>query len=50
MRRDLPMMLVRIVVGVVFLTEGILKFVYPGELGPGRFAQSGFRFRACWRG
>jgi uncharacterized membrane protein YphA (DoxX/SURF4 family) len=38
------MMLVRIAVGLVFLTEGILKFVRPEELGRGRFAQIGFPF------
>jgi len=41
MRKNLPMILIRIIVGIVFLTEGILKFVYPGELGPGRFAHIG---------
>jgi putative oxidoreductase len=41
MRKSLPMILIRIIVGVVFLTEGILKFVYPGELGAGRFAHIG---------
>ncbi len=42
MRRSLPMLLVRVMVGVVFLTEGILKFLRPGELGVGRFAHLGF--------
>jgi putative oxidoreductase len=41
MRRNLPMMLVRILVGLVFLTEGILKFLQPGELGVGRFTHIG---------
>ena len=41
MRRSLPMILVRVIVGVVFLTEGILKFVEPGDLGSGRFAHIG---------
>lgn len=41
MRKSLPMILIRIIVGVVFLIEGILKFVYPGELGAGRFAHIG---------
>ncbi len=36
------MLLVRVMVGVVFLTEGILKFLRPGELGSGRFAHLGF--------
>jgi putative oxidoreductase len=41
MRKNLPLILIRVMVGVVFLTEGILKFVRPGELGVGRFAHIG---------
>lgn len=41
MRRNLPLMLVRIVVGLVFITEGVLKLIYPGALGAGRFARIG---------
>jgi uncharacterized membrane protein YphA (DoxX/SURF4 family) len=41
MRKNLPMILIRVIVGVVFLTEGILKFVYAAELGWGRFAHIG---------
>ena len=41
MRKGLPMILVRVIVGLVFLTEGILKFVHPAELGSGRFAHVG---------
>lgn len=41
MRRNLPILLIRIVVGIVFITEGVLKFVLPGELGAGRFAHIG---------
>lgn len=33
--------LIRLMVGVVFLTEGIQKFLYPGEVGAGRFAKIG---------
>ena len=33
--------LIRIVVGGIFLTEGIQKFLYPAELGAGRFAKIG---------
>jgi len=33
--------LIRIVVGGVFFTEGIQKFLYPAELGSGRFAKIG---------
>jgi uncharacterized membrane protein YphA (DoxX/SURF4 family) len=35
------MILVRIVVAVVFISEGILKFVWREELGAGRFAHIG---------
>ena len=38
----LPMILIRIVVAVVFISEGVLKFVWAGELGAGRFAHIGF--------
>jgi putative oxidoreductase len=41
MRKNLPLLLIRIIVGIIFLTEGILKFVYAGELGVGRFAHIG---------
>lgn len=44
MRRSLSMILVRVVVGLVFLTEGILKFVDPSELGMGRFAAIGLPY------
>jgi putative oxidoreductase len=34
-------LLVRLVVGVVFLSEGIQKFLFPAALGVGRFAKIG---------
>ena len=36
--------LIRIVVGGVFLTEGIQKFLYPAQLAAGRFAKIGIPF------
>ena len=33
--------LIRIIVGGIFLTEGIQKFLYPADLGAGRFAKIG---------
>jgi putative oxidoreductase len=33
--------LIRLIVGAVFLSEGIQKFLYPAELGAGRFAKIG---------
>jgi len=44
MRKSLPLILIRVIVGVVFLSEGILKFTRPGELGIGRFAHIGLPF------
>lgn len=33
--------LIRMIVGTVFLSEGIQKFLFPLELGPGRFVKIG---------
>ena len=33
--------LIRLLAGAVFLSEGIQKFVFPDQLGPGRFAHIG---------
>ena len=41
MRQKLPMILIRLVVGLVFLVEGVLKFLHPHELGAGRFQTIG---------
>ncbi|HJQ80911.1 MAG TPA: DoxX family protein [Lacipirellulaceae bacterium] len=35
--------LVRLMVGAVFLSEGIQKFLFPAEVGAGRFATIGFQ-------
>jgi putative oxidoreductase len=40
--------LVRFVVGLVFLTEGIQKFLFPDLLGPGRFEKIGFSDPSFW--
>ncbi len=34
-------LLIRLLVGAVFLSEGIQKFLFPAELGTGRFAKIG---------
>ena len=36
-----PIWLIRLIVGCVFLTEGIQKFLYPDALGVGRFIKIG---------
>ncbi len=43
LRTSVPraVILIRLLVGGVFLTEGIQKFLFPGELGVGRFAKIG---------
>ena len=41
MPRNAPLFLIRIVVGIVFVTEGVLKFMFPEEFGAGRFAHIG---------
>ena len=44
MRRDLPLILIRVLVGLVFLLEGCLKFLRPEALGAGRFEALGLPF------
>jgi uncharacterized membrane protein YphA (DoxX/SURF4 family) len=36
-----PVILIRLLVGAVFLSEGIQKFLYPDEVGAGRFLKIG---------
>lgn len=40
--------LIRLVVGLVFLTEGIQKLLFPELLGPGRFFRIGFSNPEFW--
>ena len=40
-RLSLAILLIRILVGWVFLSEGIQKFLFPATLGTGRFAKIG---------
>jgi putative oxidoreductase len=40
--------LIRLTVGLIFLTEGIQKFLSPELLGTGRFATIGFSHPAFW--
>jgi len=41
---DKTTILIRFLVGLVFVSEGIQKFVYPGLRGPGRFESIGIPF------
>lgn len=44
MRLNLPMILIRVIVGLTFVMEGSLKFLRPEELGAGRFAAIGLPY------
>ncbi len=39
--------LIRLMVGAVFLSEGIQKFLFPAEVGAGRFAKIGLPWPEC---
>jgi putative oxidoreductase len=45
---DRGVILIRVIVGLIFLTEGIQKFLFPDTLGPGRFLTIGFSNPAFW--
>jgi len=45
---DSRTLLVRLVVGFIFLTEGIQKYLFPELLGTGRFLKIGFSDPAFW--
>lgn len=40
--------LIRLIVGLIFLSEGIQKYLFPELLGTGRFLHIGFSFPAFW--
>ena len=41
-------MLIRLMVGAVFFTEGLQKFIFPDARGPGRFEGIGFPDPEFW--
>ena len=45
---NVPMLIPRIIVGLIFLTEGIQKLLFPELLGMGRFAKIGFIQPEFW--
>ena len=47
-RWSLALLLLRCVPGLVFLSEGFQKFLFPQELGEGRFAKIGFPHPGFW--
>ncbi|WP_419488927.1 DoxX family protein [Chryseobacterium bernardetii] len=44
----LPLVIPRMIIGLIFLSEGIQKFVTPETVGPGRFAKIGFQNPEFW--
>ncbi len=47
-KRDNGIIILRIVVGLIFLSEGIQKYLFPELLGPGRFLKIGFCDASFW--
>jgi putative oxidoreductase len=45
---DKPVLMARLIVGIVFLSEGIQKFLFPALLGTGRFQHIGFSHPEFW--
>lgn len=45
---DKKVILVRLTVGLIFLTEGIQKYLFPDILGTGRFLTIGFSHPEFW--
>jgi uncharacterized membrane protein YphA (DoxX/SURF4 family) len=43
-----PTLIPRLIVGLVFLSEGIQKFLYPEIVGAGRFEKIGFAHSGFW--
>ena len=43
-----PALIIRLTVGLIFLSEGIQKFLYPEVLGSGRFAKLGINPPVFW--
>jgi putative oxidoreductase len=46
--RNNSAILIRLAVGLIFLTEGIQKYLFPEILGTGRFMTIGFGYPAFW--
>ena len=45
---DNKIVFIRIIIGFIFLSEGIQKYLFPELLGPGRFEKIGFTDPAFW--
>jgi uncharacterized membrane protein YphA (DoxX/SURF4 family) len=45
---NIPSLLIRLIVGLIFLSEGIQKFLFPADRGAGRFEKIGFHDPSFW--
>jgi len=45
---DTPTLIPRLIVGLIFLSEGLQKYVTPDATGPGRFIKIGFSNPSFW--
>ena len=45
---NVPTLIIRLVVGLIFLSEGLQKYITPETVGTGRFAKIGFSNPAFW--
>jgi uncharacterized membrane protein YphA (DoxX/SURF4 family) len=45
---NVPTLLCRLAVGLIFLSEGLQKYLFPSTLGSGRFEKIGFSHPAFW--
>ncbi|WP_018612616.1 DoxX family protein [Segetibacter koreensis] len=45
---NIPALLCRLAVGLIFLSEGIQKYLFPDSAGTGRFAKIGFSDPSFW--
>ena len=45
---NIPTLLCRLAVGLIFLSEGIQKYLFPDAVGTGRFAKIGFSDPSFW--
>lgn len=46
--KPLPLFIPRMIVGLIFLSEGMQKFITPESVGSGRFAKIGFQNPEFW--
>ena len=45
---DIPTLISRLIVGLIFLSEGLQKYITPAATGAGRFAKIGFSNPSFW--